>query len=278
MKKWCVGSCCCLLASSLFAWNAEGHRLVAQIALDYMTPAAKARFQVAHPLLDKSSNTPSSFTEAAVWFDTLRGMGFGLEGMHYVDIPVIMPGFSADEPLEIKPLNGLMAYNGARQTLLLGDKSTLEQIIVLRILLHVIADLHQPLHAATRRTENNPNGDAGGNKTRLPYNQISRNLHTYWDKAGGFLSHEISIQMRAHMLEKKWPCDVEHADKNPVHWLAESHGIAEQKAYGFKHQKHLDADYQAMVYDISQRRLATAGCRLAGVLNEIEVYGFPWIG
>ncbi|MDF1678214.1 MAG: S1/P1 nuclease [Legionellaceae bacterium] len=261
---------------ALFAWNAEGHRVVAQIALDYMTPSAKARFQTAHPVLDKGK--PTHFVEASVWFDTLRGMQLkAFDSMHYVDVPIDIMRMSSDV-WRPKPTHGLMAYTGARQYLLSGEKSPLEKAIALRILLHVTADLHQPLHAATRLTKKYPEGDAGGNKVRLPKNKVARNLHTYWDRGAGFLSKRVSAQLRAQVLEKKWPCDVTAVDTNPVHWIAESHIIAETDAYRFRHKKHLDKGYQSMVYAYSQKRLAEAGCRLAAVLNEIDSHGYSVVG
>ncbi len=271
----------CLYLSPLQAWNAEGHRVVAHIALDNMTATAKARFQVAHPILDKNKS-PATFIEAAVWFDTLRSLQLkNIGSMHDVEVPIAI---AIDMDMDSMPVNnvpyvphGLMAYTAARDMLLNGEQGALEQAVALRILLHVTADLHQPLHAATRITRKYPKGDAGGNKTRLPKNKISRNLHTYWDRAGGFLSNAMPSGVRAHVLQKVWPCDLEVVDTNPVHWLAESHIIAEQKAYVFNQSKKLSPNYQSTVYQMSQKRLAEAGCRLAAVLNEIDAFGVPLV-
>ncbi len=276
VKKWLLcGSV--FFSAATWAWNAEGHRLVAQIAYNHMTPSAKARFQAAHPALDKKE--PATFTEAAVWFDGLRGTRFpGIPSMHYADIPIIdFP--EADTPSQNKTgLNGLMAYQGARSMLLSGEGGALHQAIALRILLHVTADLHQPLHAATRLSAKYPDGDLGGNKTRLPKNKVSRNLHAYWDRGGGFLLGQAPTRIRAQVLEKLWPCEPRDVDTNPVHWLAESHVLAETKVYRFNRARFLSERYQSMVNDISQERLALAGCRLAAVLNEIDVYGVPFVG
>ncbi len=266
---------CFLCVPSLFAWNAEGHRVVAQIAQNHMTDSAKARFQVAHPVLDKKK--ASSFTEAAVWLDTLRRMPLtGLDGMHYVDIPIAST--PDNKPPEVNHLHALMAYTGARQMLLMGEGGPLKQVIALRILLHLTADLHQPLHAATRLTSRYPHGDAGGNKVRLPKNDVSRNLHAYWDRGAGFLLNPMPARIRASVLEKIWPCDLEMAETNPIHWLAESHVLAEKNVYMFHHSKFLSDDYASMAYALSQKRLAEAGCRLAAVLNEIDSYGLPVVG
>ena len=262
--------------SPLFAWNAEGHRIMAQVAYDHMTPTAKARFQVAHPILDKQKKPPS-FTEAAVWFDTLRTKDSNVfSTMHYVDIPFSTDGTRAPKP---KPMNGLIAFNQSRALLLENRGSSLERVFALRVLMHVAGDLHQPLHAATRVSRTCPYGDAGGNRVNLPKNKIAKNLHAYWDRGGGALLYssdvhnpEIRVRRRALELEDAWPCKPEFVDKDPVHWLAESHDLAVSEAYSITAKNFSTGTYQQTVSATSEKRLALAGCRLASVLNEIDAH------
>jgi hypothetical protein len=253
----------------LWAWNAEGHRVIAQIALDNMTPSAKARFQVAHPLLDKR-DAPKSFTEAAVWFDKFHGV---VGPMHYVDIAFSDKGYHG-APLPPKPLNAIMAFEQSRLFLLRGEGSSLGRVVALRILMHVVGDLHQPLHAATRMSRAHPEGDAGGNYVRLPRQAAAKNLHAYWDRGGGFLLGRSQVKQRAHVLEKMWPCHPEEVDLDSKQWVLESFSIAQEKVYHFTKASIMPGGtYQAMVYQLSEQRLAEAGCRLAAVLNEIDAYG-----
>lgn len=270
------GMCCTLTAH---AWNAEGHRLVAHIAYDHMTPNAKARFIASHPVLDKEK-FPLSFIDAAVWFDMLKKSDRKHFGpMHYIDLPLMSSHEFEGKAPETQPLNALMAYQQSRRVLLEDERDGLKQVVALRILLHVVADMHQPLHAATRLTYKYPKGDAGGNKVRLPKNDVSRNLHAYWDKAGGFLSQSMPAFMRARTLEKIYPCDMPQArDTDPTHWLAESYMLALKKAYAFNPVNFSNGGYQSEVYQASEERLALAGCRLAEVLNEIAAYGVPVVG
>lgn len=259
-----------------FAWNAEGHRVIAQVAYNHMTPTAKLRFQVAHPVLDKHQKTPS-FVDAAAWLDTLRKKDSNALGaMHYVDIPVLTEGMHAPKP---KSMNGLMAYNQSRALLLEHHASLLEQVVALRVLIHVAGDLHQPLHAATRVSRAYPDGDAGGNRVELPRNKIAHNLHAYWDRAGGALLYnrdarnpELRVSRRAGALEEAWPCKVDLADTDPVHWLAESHDLAVSEAYSITAKNFSSGAYQQTVALTAGKRLALAGCRLAAVLNEIDAH------
>jgi len=261
---------------SVFAWNAEGHRLIAQIAYDYMTPTAKSRFQVAHPALDKHQKPPS-FIEAATWLDTLREEDSkALRAMHYIDLPIITEGMHAPK---LKPMNGLIAYNQSKAMLLDNHTSSLERIVALRVLIHVAGDLHQPLHAATRVTRAYPEGDAGGNRVALPKNKIAKNLHAYWDRAGGILIYQTDdrnpekrIRQRARALEDTWPCRLELVDNDPMHWVAESHDLAVSEAYAMTAKNFSSGAYQSTVSRVAAKRLAVAGCRLAAVLNQIDAH------
>ena len=266
-----VGTC-----SPLFAWNAEGHRIMAQVAYDHMTPTAKTRFQVAHPALDKRKKPPS-FVEASVWFDTLHKTNSStLRAMHYVDIPFLTDN---TPPPKLKPMNALIAFQQSHTLLSENRKPFIERVLALRILMHVVGDLHQPLHAVTRVSHMYPEGDAGGNYVTLPHNKIAKNLHAYWDRAGGALlyqsdvsSPETRVRQRAIELENAWPCKPECMDKDPVHWLAESHDLAVTEAYSMTPKNFSTGAYQHMVSRVAEQRLVLAGCRLASVLNELDAH------
>lgn len=259
---------------TLWAWNAEGHRVVAEIAWHHMSPEARARFNPAHPALDEE-NRPASFQEASVWFDKVCKLADrSLKEMHYIDIPFTQTS-ALNSIFKPHTVNGLMAFNHAKHVLLTGEGSSLHEAIALRIVLHVSADLHQPMHTVTHITDKYPKGDAGGNKQRLPHNQVAKNLHAYWDRGGGFLLGKSSVESKARALEKIWPCDVAVQDTEPTHWVAESYVYAIEHAYTVSKRSLKSGQYQAAVYKHSEQRLAEAGCRLAAVLNEVASYGVP---
>jgi hypothetical protein len=53
--------------------------------------------------------------------------------------------------------------------------------IALRIFMHLVGDVHQPLHATSRWTKNHPKGDKGGNKFLIKRHKSVKNLHSLWD-------------------------------------------------------------------------------------------------
>ena len=272
LKKIGFGFFCLLTAFPAFAWNAVGHQLVAQIAYDQLTPKAKNKFNQYNQAMDRIYK-PITWINAAVWLDTLRYQDINwFNAMHYIDIP-----FSDDDSsLPKSPeQNAVLAIENAQHLLENKYPTNFDKGLALRILLHVVGDIHQPLHAATRISSQFPQGDRGGNLVRLPRNKIAKNLHAYWDRGGGLLKpkHRFSpeqIKEVAHSLQNKWPCQIELARTNPMDWAIESHALAESVVYKKLPDNHLpDQVYQKITQKITSQQIALAGCRLGAVLNRL---------
>lgn len=258
-----------LIANQSFAWNSFGHRLVAQIALDNMTPQARHAYNHYNYQLDKSYAS-KSLVSAAPWLDTQRSSSqLWLLPFHYINIP-----FSRDHTKLLEPnsINAVVAIEDAMRVLNNKSSSTADKGFYLRILLHVVGDIHQPMHTVSEYTWRFPRGDKGGNRVYLAKNPVANNLHAYWDNGGGWLkprqkySSSVLIH-RAKMIEKRWPCRnfVLHFD--PKAWANESHQLAISKAYTVKLGHKPSKAYQHMVSLQTQKQIALAGCRLAFLLN-----------
>lgn len=257
-----------LLTNQSLAWNALGHRLITQIAYDQLTHHAKMRFNRDNRAF--SDDYSRSLVIASVWLDAIRFKTHAYDAMHYSDIP-----FSDDgSPLPVLPeINAVQAVEHASQTLLNPKASQHAKSVALRILIHVVADLHQPLHAATRVSRSFPEGDRGGNEVRLRKNPIANTLHAFWDRGAGLLVGrrrygQAWVKHRAKQIEQRWPCDeISHlGELNPKYWAAESHELAKH-AYALMP---VDASYQRRAIQLLEPRFALAGCRLARVLNHID--------
>lgn len=197
-----VGFWCLLHGVPALAWNALGHQLVAQIAYDHLSTHARKVCNQYNQAMDKVYK-PQSFTNAAVWLDTLRYQGINwFSTMHYVDLPFSPDG--SEEPLPPE-INAVWAIEKSRTTLLNKYATDFDKGVALRVILHVVGDLHQPLHASTCVSADFPQGDRGGNLMRLQKNPIGKNLHSYWDKGGGFLLNKrkspIELKTKAAMIE-----------------------------------------------------------------------------
>lgn len=251
-----------------FSWNAVGHRLIAQIAYMKLSRHAKMTFNRYNREVDEGFMS-KSIVNASIWLDTIRWRTHEYDAMHYIDIP-----FSTDgTPLPaLDAVNAVSAIEMAKQTLLDPAASLIEKGKAARILVHVVGDIHQPLHAATRVSRDYPEGDRGGNLVPLHKNRIARNLHAYWDKGAGLFVGkrrygQAWIKRKAFAIEQRWPCHSMAVDLNPMHWAKESNALAMQNVYGLP----IDKQYQRVAQQRIEERIALAGCRLAGLMSHIDL-------
>lgn len=262
----------CIAGGSVHAWNAIGHQVIMQIALDNMTEEAKKVSDYYNHALDVVY-PPLSMVEASIWLDTIHYQGnvIWYNRMHYVNW-----GFSKDgTPIPaIESTNAVWAIDEALKNISSKYATRFDRGISWRILIHVAGDIHQPLHAGGLVSKEHPNGDLGGNLFPINASPIAKNLHSYWDKGGGYLVtktryKEDAIEKIAHEIEAQWPCDMPKMDVHPRYWLKESHKLAVNTVYNITPNSKPDALYQAQAINVSKQRMALAGCRLAAILNRL---------
>ena len=257
----------------MFGWNALGHRLVAQIAYEHTTPHARQVFSQYNTAMDKIYK-PQRWVDAAVWLDILRYQDVSwFVTMHYIDFPFSDDGSPLPSPQEI---NALWAIEKARNLLLNKYATDFDKGTAFRVILHVVGDIHQPLHAATRVSAHFPQGDRGGNLVPLKGTRIAKNLHAYWDRGGGSLITKrryssAQITKRAASIERRWPCQTVAIDVAPELWAKESYALAVNTAYKeLAGDNTPDKKYQRLTKHTAERQIALAGCRLGALLNQID--------
>jgi hypothetical protein len=143
-----------------------------------------------------------------------------------------------------------------------------ERLVALKFVLHLVGDLHQPLHAADDH-------DAGGNRKRVVAEGYRPgNLHYFWDtefvERLGTDSRSVAMTLTAAISDderQEWSLGT------ASDWAKESFGLAHKDAYGLLPEPSargvyvLDARYiEAAVQDV-RLQLSRAGVRLALVLN-----------
>ncbi|WP_454782403.1 S1/P1 nuclease [Legionella sp. WA2022007384] len=260
----------CLGVINSYAWNAAGHKVVAQIAYDNLSP--KARDMCYKYLRSRTHNTPnSSFVSASTWMDDIRWRGvYWYDVMHYIDIP-----FSSDGT-RLPPIESTNAIKTIKQaSAVLSSKKTnpSDKKLALRMLIHIAGDIHQPLHAVTQVSAQHPMGDLGGNLFLLGKNPVGSNLHQYWDNGAGFFLgqyDEARIKSTAQQLEQKLPCStIIDAQIRPAKWAKMSHKLALRNAYQINSNEIPSDKYQENAQLLAQKQVTYAGCRLAALLNKI---------
>jgi len=303
-------TCALLLAApaSAFAWHDTGHMVVAQVAYLRLTPAAKARVDSLlipqpnrRPLIHLCAGYYMPETcektydpvEIAVWMDDFRGDSINDEyaPWHYIDFRPIWDGTPERTNVGAEPENVLSRLNWAINTLRKSTGSAKRDAETLGFLYHLVGDVHQPLHAATRYSAANPNGDAGGNgfRIQLPPDNRNSNLHFFWDAAAlqwGTQSPKrpmdaagkANIRALAEAAMKEFPAESmpEWSDLDPHTWVVESNTLARQVVYrNIAENSAPSKEYTDAAQKLSRKRIALAGYRMAGLLNALFVPAPP---
>jgi len=187
---------------------------------------------------------------------------------HYVNIPTSQPSF--DEKRDGNDKNNVIDRTDAFEHLLADRTKPREaRVEALKFLVHLVADLHQPLHCANR-------ADRGriDTKVRMPGSRAINNLHAVWDTTllrgyiGDTRTLEYAKQLNARIDEQpgqKWQ------EGGPEELANEAHQIAVDAAYnGVPQQEEpvaLNDEYVKINQPIIERQLQSGGIRLAMMLN-----------
>ena len=275
---------CFVLAPALaHAWNAAGHRLVALIAWQQLSPPSQQFIAAAlarhpdHPRwLEKarSGEAADIFIEASTWPDDIRrDPRFYNEGRE--PATALLPGLSdtarhtrwhyVDLDGNGKPEAGEIDRQLERLSRVLRSTSQNEQISsALPWLLHLVADIHQPLHVGRH-------GDEGGNAVEIenPFNKRLpfSTLHTYWDDLPGppWLRGKRLAQNAARLVDTFPP----PAQGNVLLWRDESHRLlahAYPKSAGSL-LPIISEEFHQQARAIANRRVVDAGYRLGRLLE-----------
>jgi hypothetical protein len=129
----------------------------------------------------------------------------------------------------------------------------------LKMLIHLVGDIHQPLHVGR--------SDRGGNNVKVTWFGSNSNLHSVWD-SGMIDGTRLSYTELAESLYEPASDEVKKLQSASVlDWANESISYRKQ-VYDIGEGK-LSYEYQYKYFNIVRNRLAQAGVRLAGILNEI---------
>ena len=253
-------------------WNALGQTLAPQLAMNDLSNKKIRGFVRSNYFLHSAS--PSvSLVNSAIWLDVIRRYDDSLDIFHYIDFPF------SKQKLKLPAVadnNAIIAINRSIEILNNNKASRFDKGFCLRVLLHVVGDIHQPMHSVSQITIQHQKGDLGGNLYPLQKNDISNNLHGYWDKGGGMLSSDYPItsgQLKtlAQKIHTRWPCTGLAEITEPQIWAKESHTLAKNISYSIEKNTQPSKKYSKQVQNIAQQRIALAGCRLAKILQTLNL-------
>jgi hypothetical protein len=299
------------------AWNATGHEVVAEIAWRNLKPDVRAKVLAIlkdHPHFAKrlEPHDPNSdpvdyalrvFMRAANWPDMVRSGNPGEREYHhsqwhYIDYPIIPEG-TDKSLLELPPLgekleagkppeNILQALQWATERVKNADAPASEKAVALAWIIHLVGDIHQPLHTVGVFSNDYPKGDRGGNLFMIKYHGNVTNLHSFWDELlGGYMSFKLVDAVADKVVEKYPRASVEKQLEvtRPLDWAAESSAVARKVVYldgklkGVTREAsvadkgattpELPENYDQTARETARLRVALAGYRLADLLNSM---------
>ena len=267
-----AAAACLLAPSPALAWGKTGHRVVAAIAdgqLSGLTRAHVREILGGAESLDEAANWPDEMRSASgvFWQKTATPW-------HYVTLDGIVYDHA---PPEGDALEALAHFRGVLQD---PAASLADKQLALRFVVHLVGDLHQPLHVGKCC-------DKGGNEIKVAWFGKPTNLHAVWDST--IVDEEqLSFTELAAKLERHTTAQdmIDWWDINPRDWISESAQVREQiyanipPAAKPKDKKgkgvalpDLSYGYVYKFTPVMERRLQQAGVRLAAYLN--DVYSKP---
>jgi hypothetical protein len=237
------------------AWDKKGHDITAAIAQRHLTK--KARKQISElldgktiiywaPWMDDASNSPE-YKYSKTW--------------HYLDISKgmdVMDFVKKDKKGDI-----IVAINAQIETLKNENLSREQRQLALKFLVHLMGDLHQPLHLGYPE-------DKGGNTIKVVFFNRETSLHAMWDGAITARAHDWSHTEWAEEIDTYSKKEIKSIVSGTVYdWARQSHAQAEDIYQETSEGAELSYEYVRRWAPIIEQQFINGGLRLAKVLNDI---------
>ena len=294
-------------ASHAVAWNDLGHMMAGAIAYDRLAPEVRQKVitllelnpQYATWVADVPEHDKArvAFLRATRWADDIKRdpayQQDGSEGGNRPSGPEVARNTGYEDMLQHKYWHFINLPFSPDHTALVGPRSpnAQTQIALFRQalkstassdslksyglvwLVHLVADVHQPLHAVSRFDKAHMNGDDGGNGVVVcsPPCETKEKLHAFWDNALGVSTDTTTAIEKARQLPAVDPQLAAISDERI--WIQESFESARTHVYVSPVEIgvgpfELTDSYKAAAQNVAGQRMALAGTRLANLLND----------
>jgi hypothetical protein len=297
-----------LLSTSVHAWNDTGHKVVSRIAWEYMTPQARAK---AIALLEAAPSDADLanllvtdarplavrerefFLRASTWADMMRDGKFPARrekyhksSWHYINFfwePAPDGAPKERNDMKPEPKNSVERLQYFQAVLADTSQQQSERAITLAWILHLVGDIHQPLHNSARVTATEPQGDRGGNLFLLDTTSTVRNLHSYWDGILNLTFSQKPVESEEAFINRIAQSIVVHHPQAKMQsrlkpgefeaWAKEGDASAKNAVYPswLRRYEMPPEKYRKSAYRVAELAIALAGYRLAEMLNRLLV-------
>jgi hypothetical protein len=256
--RYLIG-CVLLIAIPLqkgLAWGPAGHRIVGDIAEMNLDPQVletiRTEFNINH------------LANVANWADAMKKSDRKPDVLHYTNIAVGHRTYNQkrDCPRKRCVTEKIKEYEGM---MIDPESSRKTRKEAFKFLVHLVADVHQPMHLGYEK-------DRGGNDIDVFFGKKPTNLHRVWDHDLVFLKGKTQLQFARQLNrsispenKKRW------AGGTPDEWSNESRALVLDYGYHlqFSNGRELSLNYIREGRTIVERQLQRAGIRLADRLNEL---------
>jgi hypothetical protein len=292
------------------AWDDVGHKISAYIAWQRMSPAARenvvrilrsapedsnlAAFYQNYGATPEQQRKKEFFMFTATWADVVRDRAFEnrykkyhKSNWHYDDTFWRQNGSAA------VPLTGFEEGGVAVDRLIEFDKtirdagaSDRDKAIAIAWIMHLVGDLHQPLHTSARVTDTEPKGDQGGNLFHLTPQGTKRedqvNLHWFWDsivvrstppKTGEFAERDYIEPIAERIMRKHTFASVQAGLKPGDYRALQQESFAHNPTVVFSSDlvrfQMPPVKYKRNAFNLAERQLALAGYRMGEIFNTV---------
>lgn len=242
-----------LATTQCFGWGQTGHRVVGQIAEWHLNKKAQKRISV---ILGSES-----LAMVANWMDNIKSdrKYDHLNTWHYLTVE---DGKSYDPNIQEEAGDAFEKTKMIIDLLKKGGLSAIEEEEYLKMLVHLVGDLHQPLHVGR-------GDDRGGNDIQVTYFNQNSNIHRVWDSQiidGKQLSY---TELAQHLNRRADKATISRLQQTSIaDWLQEAIKLR-PVVYDLPEDKRLGYEYDYKAFPVIEECLLAAGIRLAGILNEI---------
>lgn len=246
----------CFLSTTLFAsedWGQNGHRTVGAVAEQYLSKTTKRKINTI--LNQKSLALVSTFADEIKSDDRFDEY----KPWHYANVPFDKKYSEVEKNLKGDIVQGIQT---CIEKLKSESTSAEDQAFYLKMLVHLVGDMHQPLHFGLEE-------DRGGNDFKVGWFGESTNLHRVWDTQM-IESYNMSFSELSENLPVLDETEVKLIEKGDLlDWVAENRELTKEVYDSASQNDNLSYRYMYDWFDVLKMQLHKSGIRLAKILNEI---------
>lgn len=245
----------CFSALTAFSWGQKGHDTTAFIAENHLTPISR---EMVEELLDGKS-----MVYYANWLDNASHTPEYAysKTWHYKNID---DGVAYDEAPLLDSGDIVRAIGQQVEVLQNPSSSREEKQLALKMLIHFLGDIHQPMHMGHAT-------DIGGNRWYVKYFGKDSNIHSVWDSSLPESAHKWSYtewQNQIDRLSKEEENEI-LKDGAPEKWGEETYEICKEVYSRTPQESKISYDYVAEWTPVIEQQFLRGGLRLADLLNSI---------